>query len=48
MVFFGNAESLNSTNQLIVPVTTERKAYGTVQRKQRLGGSLNYYDRDAA
>jgi len=34
-------------NQLIVPVTTERKAHGTVQRKQRLGGSLNYY-RDAA
>ena len=35
-------------NQLIVPVTTERKAHATVQRKQRLGGSLNYYYRDAA
>jgi hypothetical protein len=35
-------------NQLIVPVTTERKAHGTVQLKQRLGGSLNYYYRDAA
>ena len=35
-------------NQLIVPATTERKAHGTVQRKQRLGGSLNYYYRDAA
>jgi hypothetical protein len=35
-------------NQLIVPVTAERKAHGTVQRKQRLGGSLNYYYGDAA
>jgi transposase InsO family protein len=28
-------------NQLIAPVTTERKAHGTVQRRQQLGGSLN-------
>jgi hypothetical protein len=35
-------------NQFIVPITTERKADGAIQRKQRLGGSLNYYYRDAA
>jgi len=34
-----NHQGLDS--QLFVPVTAERKAHGTVQRKQRLGGSLN-------
>ena len=36
------------SNQRIIPITTERKSDGAVQRKQRLGGSLNYYYRDAA
>src|SRR5689334_4801681 len=35
-------------NNLIEPINIERKSNGTVQRQQRLGGSLNYYYRDAA
>ena len=34
-------------NRLIVPVTTEDTT-GTVERRQRLGGLLNYYHRQAA
>jgi putative transposase len=34
-------------NRLIVPVTTENTT-GTVKRRQRLGGLLNYYHRQAA
>jgi len=35
------------SNKLIIPITAAWKADGTVQRKQRLGGSLNYYYRAA-
>jgi hypothetical protein len=34
-------------NRLIVPVTT-KDTTGTVERRQRLGGLLNYYHRQAA
>jgi transposase InsO family protein len=34
-------------NRLIVPVMTENTT-GTVERRQRLGGLLNYYHRQAA
>jgi len=35
-------------NRLIVPLTTSVETVGTVQRRQRLGGLLNYYHRQAA
>jgi putative transposase len=35
-------------NQLLTPVPVETKPDGAVQRKQRLGGTLSYYYRDAA
>ena len=35
-------------NRLIVPLTTSVETAGTVQRRQRLGGLLNYYHRPAA
>jgi len=35
-------------NQLIIPITTEEKSNGPILRKQRLGGTLSYYYRDAA
>ncbi len=35
-------------NRLIVPVTTSVETTGTVERRQRLGGLLNYYHRQAA
>ena len=35
-------------NQLIIPIKTEETANGPVKRKQRLGGTLSYYYRDAA
>jgi len=35
-------------NRLIVPVTTSVETTGTVERRQRLGGLLNYYHREAA
>jgi transposase InsO family protein len=35
-------------NRLIVPVTTSVESVATVQRRQRLGGLLNYYYRQAA
>jgi putative transposase len=35
-------------NRLIVPITTSVETVGTVQRRQRLGGLLNYYHRKAA
>ena len=42
-----NHQGLN--NQLITPISSEpRKNDGAVHRKLRLGGSLNYYYRDAA
>jgi hypothetical protein len=41
----GERQVLN--NQLIIPITTGRKSDGVVHRKLRLGGSLNYYYRDA-
>ena len=42
-----NHQGLN--NQLITPISSEpRKNDGPVHRKLRLGGSLNYYYRDAA
>ena len=41
-----NHQGLN--NQLIIPVTEEQEKDGAVHLKQRLGGSLNYYYRDAA
>jgi transposase InsO family protein len=34
-------------NQLIAPETTPSERHGTVQRRQRLGGMLNYYHRAA-
>lgn len=36
------------SNRLIAPITTAQKTDGPVQRKSRLGGTLNYYCRDAA
>ncbi len=39
-----NHQGLN--NQLIIP--SKNKAAGPVQRKQRLGGTLSYYHRNAA
>jgi putative transposase len=35
-------------NRLIVPPTATVKTVGPVQRRQRLGGMLNYYHRAAA
>ena len=35
-------------NQLIVPLTPPVETVGIVQRRQRLGGLLNYYHRQAA
>jgi hypothetical protein len=35
-------------NQLIIPIALEPKPDGRVQRRRRLGGTLNYYYRDAA
>ena len=35
-------------NRLIVPLTTSVEPDGTVERRQRLGGLLNYYYREAA
>jgi transposase InsO family protein len=35
-------------NQLIIPITIEKKSNKPVLRKQRLGGTLSYYYRDAA
>jgi putative transposase len=35
-------------NRLIVPPSAERKRTGAIQRRQRLGGMLNYYYRPAA
>ena len=34
-------------NQLIVPETSLAKFHGAIQRRQRLGGMLNYYHRAA-
>jgi len=36
------------SNQLIIPITIKQRDDGPIQRKQRLGGTLNYYYRDAA
>jgi len=35
-------------NRLITPITTPPPATGTIQRRERLGGMLNYYCREAA
>jgi transposase InsO family protein len=35
-------------NQLIVPLATSSRRVATVERRQRLGGLLNYYYRGAA
>ncbi len=35
-------------NHLLTPIAVETKQDGAVQRKQRLGGTLSYYYRDAA
>jgi putative transposase len=35
-------------NELIVPIKTTQETAGPVQRRQRLGGLLNYYHRQAA
>ena len=35
-------------NRLITPMDTTIESSGTVQRRQRLGGMLNYYYREAA
>ena len=35
-------------NQLIIPIETIAGKTGTVRRRQRLGGMLNFYYRDAA
>ena len=35
-------------NRLIVPLTTSVEAAGNIERRQRLGGLLNYYHREAA
>ncbi len=35
-------------NRLIVPLPEELNMTGTIQRRQRLGGMLNYYYRQAA
>ena len=35
-------------NALIVPINTTRETKGPVQCRQRLGGLLNYYYREAA
>jgi hypothetical protein len=35
-------------NRLIVPMETMTEATGAVERRQRLGGVLNYYYRRAA
>ena len=34
-------------NQLIAPETSQTDCHGAVQRRQRLGGMLNYYHRAA-
>jgi putative transposase len=34
-------------NQLIIPQTILAKSHGAIQRRQRLGGMLNYYHRAA-
>ena len=35
-------------NRLITPIATTPTTTGTVQRRERLGGKLNYYYREAA
>jgi hypothetical protein len=35
-------------NRLIFPLEPATRSKGTVQRRQRLGGMLNYYYREAA
>jgi hypothetical protein len=35
-------------NRLIIPLATSVETTGTVERRQRLGGLLNYYHRQAA
>jgi len=35
-------------NQLIIAMKAEDKSNGPIQRKQRLGGTLSYYNRNAA
>jgi transposase InsO family protein len=35
-------------NRIILPESSHRKMAGVVRRRQRLGGMLNYYYRDAA
>jgi putative transposase len=35
-------------NRLIVPMETKAETTGVVARRQRLGGLLNYYYREAA
>ena len=35
-------------NRLIVPMETKAETTGAVERRQRLGGLLNYYYRKAA
>ena len=41
-----NHQGLN--NALIIPNAVQRKSNGIVHRKQRLGGTLSHYYRDAA
>ena len=36
------------SNRLIIPNVDKWKSDGVVHRKQRLGGALNFYYRDAA
>ena len=35
-------------NRLIIPVVTRTETAGRIERRQRLGGLLNYYHRKAA
>jgi len=35
-------------NQIIIAMKTEDKSNGPIRRKQRLGGTLSYYYRNAA
>jgi putative transposase len=35
-------------NQLIFPIESIAKKTGTIRKRQRLGGTLNYYCREAA
>src|SRR5439155_676219 len=46
--FAGERNHQSLENRLIAPIERNAAKTGTIRRRQRLGGMLNYYYRDAA